>query len=704
MYEADALDSYDSAWLDDGSDDAGSIFSSIGSAIGSVVSAPVKAAVSVAKTVNPLNIASHIPVVGGVVKPFANLAQSPLNVVGGIASGGNVFSTIKNQVTADLQSVKQALPIAASIIAFVPGVGTGVAAALSAASALANGQSITDAVIAAGRGAIPGGAIAQSAFDVGVGLVKGKNITQSALEAARKQIPGGAAAQAAFDVAVAMAQGQNIQTAAKNAAVKAAGSALSKLGASKMSALSPLATGVFGNVGPKFIGSLPSNAVSLVSGNVNTVAQALLKNPSLRSLPVATLASKLGINQNDVKAGMASVVQAVAKSATSGGKLPGLAPAFDIANKLGAAHSLDKAMSAFASHAAPMAFSPNAVSKAASLAKMPLFGRGRKEVRWTKLPNGLLSQVIMKANDATGLDSTGLKYIVEKGDTLSSIAKKLTGNANRYTEIVKANPSIKDPNKIQIGQVFVLPSSWVKTPTTSSPVVPSASVVAPAPSVVPVSTSASPVKTTYVVAKGDTMSLIAKSYTGNAARWPELAKANPQVKDPNLIYVGQVLTLPDGWGPKPATPTAPPVTTPPLGGPIGQIASTVGQVLSPIAAAATQAAQQAGIPLPSPASLPSLPSTQPTMSEVPLPTASSPIADIITATSAPVSSSPATPIPLSTTTMTPDGPVTATTPSGSSTTTVSQPPITEPKKDNTGLIVLALAAGAIFLVGSGSSK
>lgn len=49
-------------------------------------------------------------------------------------------------------------------------------------------------------------------------------------------------------------------------------------------------------------------------------------------------------------------------------------------------------------------------------------------------------------------------HTVAKGDTLSAIAKKTLGNANRYTEIFEANkPMLTHPDKIYPGQVLRIP-------------------------------------------------------------------------------------------------------------------------------------------------------------------------------------------------------------------------------------------------------
>lgn len=50
---------------------------------------------------------------------------------------------------------------------------------------------------------------------------------------------------------------------------------------------------------------------------------------------------------------------------------------------------------------------------------------------------------------------------------------------------------------------------------------------------------------THKVVKGDTLWAIAKKFYGNGSQYPKIANANKdKVKNPNLIYPGQVLTIP----------------------------------------------------------------------------------------------------------------------------------------------------------------
>ena len=49
----------------------------------------------------------------------------------------------------------------------------------------------------------------------------------------------------------------------------------------------------------------------------------------------------------------------------------------------------------------------------------------------------------------------------------------------------------------------------------------------------------------HTVVSGDTLGKIAKTYYGNAMKYPEIFEANkPMLKSPDLIYPGQVLRIP----------------------------------------------------------------------------------------------------------------------------------------------------------------
>jgi nucleoid-associated protein YgaU len=50
---------------------------------------------------------------------------------------------------------------------------------------------------------------------------------------------------------------------------------------------------------------------------------------------------------------------------------------------------------------------------------------------------------------------------------------------------------------------------------------------------------------TYTVAKGDSLSKIAKHFYGNAGDWKKIYEANKDViKNPDLIYPGQTFRIP----------------------------------------------------------------------------------------------------------------------------------------------------------------
>jgi nucleoid-associated protein YgaU len=72
------------------------------------------------------------------------------------------------------------------------------------------------------------------------------------------------------------------------------------------------------------------------------------------------------------------------------------------------------------------------------------------------------SKVTLSPNETSGTGAPAWQsrtYTVEKGDTLSGIAKKFYGDASDYPMIFEANkPMLSDPDKIYPGQVLRIPA------------------------------------------------------------------------------------------------------------------------------------------------------------------------------------------------------------------------------------------------------
>lgn len=108
-------------------------------------------------------------------------------------------------------------------------------------------------------------------------------------------------------------------------------------------------------------------------------------------------------------------------------------------------------------------------------------------------------------------------YIIARGDTLRSLANRFNTTVD---SLMSLNPDIKDANKIYEGQRLVVPGSGGSTPP-SNPV---------------------PTGKSYIVQKNDTLKKIA-TWTNTTV--DAILAVNPQITNANLIYVGQVISLPD---------------------------------------------------------------------------------------------------------------------------------------------------------------
>lgn len=134
----------------------------------------------------------------------------------------------------------------------------------------------------------------------------------------------------------------------------------------------------------------------------------------------------------------------------------------------------------------------------------------------------LLLVVLLLALAALPASAQQRTHIVQPGETLASIAARYN---TTVAALVTLN-NITNPNRIYRGQVLLIP-----------------------PTGGPVTTPAR----THVVQRGDELRFIAARY---GTTWQAIAAANG-LSNPNLIFTGQVLTIPGTGGP---VTTPPPVT------------------------------------------------------------------------------------------------------------------------------------------------
>ena len=127
-------------------------------------------------------------------------------------------------------------------------------------------------------------------------------------------------------------------------------------------------------------------------------------------------------------------------------------------------------------------------------------------------------QVLQLPGTILGTDGGYFVYIVAKGDTLKGLATRFD---TTLENLLAGNPEITNANVIYEGQ-------WVKVYVSQTP---------PPPPPPP------PTGQVYYVKRGDTLRNIASRLSTTV---DELLKINPQITNPNLIYVGQAITIPAG--------------------------------------------------------------------------------------------------------------------------------------------------------------
>ncbi len=130
--------------------------------------------------------------------------------------------------------------------------------------------------------------------------------------------------------------------------------------------------------------------------------------------------------------------------------------------------------------------------------------------------------------DVASTDLPG-KYTVKEDDTLFEIANKYYNDGYKFTAIAQAN-NLSNADQIEVGQVLDIPKLDNATPT---PVV-----------VTEIQDQNQNItENTYTVQQGDWLSTISERAYGDIYLYQKIADAN-HITDPNLIEVGQVLTIP----------------------------------------------------------------------------------------------------------------------------------------------------------------
>jgi nucleoid-associated protein YgaU len=136
-----------------------------------------------------------------------------------------------------------------------------------------------------------------------------------------------------------------------------------------------------------------------------------------------------------------------------------------------------------------------------------------------------------------------VEYVVQKGDSLASIAQKNLGSSSRWTEIQSLNGGIQ-PRALRVGTKLKLPVATTAKSTIEKSA-PKAEPATPAKKALSAPSESSKPGTVYVVKSGETLRSIAEKKLGNADRWKDIVAANPGL-DPHKLSVGKTIKLPAG--------------------------------------------------------------------------------------------------------------------------------------------------------------
>lgn len=157
------------------------------------------------------------------------------------------------------------------------------------------------------------------------------------------------------------------------------------------------------------------------------------------------------------------------------------------------------------------------------------------------------TKITEEPKDDTAKEKT---YVVQPGDSVSSIARDQLGSMDYTQAIIDAN-GIKNANTIEVGQTLIIPDVAGKVMTTDN----GGKQTTPTPSVAikkaddKMEAKVTPAMTisitgdTYTVKKGDHLWDIAKRAYGDGNKYTLIIEAN-KLRNPDRLEEGTVLKLP----------------------------------------------------------------------------------------------------------------------------------------------------------------
>jgi nucleoid-associated protein YgaU len=350
----------------------------------------------------------------------------------------SVYATKYSVTHVALPVVKKAMPVIQTVLKNAGPIGMVASGAIGAMNAGLSGKNLEDIAWAAAEGAAPTGI--DAAIKAAESVRHGGNVISNAIKVASTSFTSGTPEELGFNSAINV-----LKSNASAAAMGVARRALPSEGARRAfdAAVGTVSSAVKGTplqVRAMSIPSLnlsrPRALISAMTPNLKGVVDALKKNPSLAATHPQLLANQFGTTVATVN---------------------------DALKRTGGMNILPW-----------RSYSPQAVS---FIQKFH--------------PSAPLAALRAIHHNTGGLDDTGTKYIVVKGDSPWAIAQKLSGNGANWTQLkalnTEKNPTI-DKN-VWVGEILNIPAAWQKPVPAANPApTPSALPSVPQPTIAPLPT------------------------------------------------------------------------------------------------------------------------------------------------------------------------------------------------------------------------